>query len=135
MLNVHERGSPQGLARKRKEHRVRNLAPSRSSQKGDWFRRERVFFHTSFRTLPQTRAGERAPKIVDFSSKSDKKVTRKLTHLSSLCSLRSICGELGDTKMAPSFALRVLSFSLRTHGESHARALAHIFKGAPMSRR
>ena len=46
-----------------------------------------------------------------------------------------ICEELGDSKMAPSFALCVLFFSLQNHGESHARAVAQIFKGAPMSRR
>ena len=93
------------------------------------------FLDTNFETLPQTGArAPRAPEIIDLS-KSEQKVTRKLTYLSSLCSLRNICGELGDPKMAPSFALCVLSFSLQNHGESHARALAHIFRGAPMSRR
>ena len=99
-------------------------------------RAEMVFLDTHFETLPQTGArAPRAPKIIDFSLKSWQKVMRKLTYLSSLCSLRNICGELGDPKMAPSFALCVLSFSLQNHGESHARALAHIFRGAPMSRR
>ena len=102
----------------------------------DRFRAEIVFLDTSFETLPQTGAKRRRdPKIIVFRSKYDKKVAQKLTHLSSLCSLRNICGELGDPKMAPSFALYVLSFSLQNHGESHARALAHIFRGAPMSRR
>ena len=77
----------------------------------------------------------RVPKIVDLSSKYKEKVFNKLTHVSSLCSLRNICGELGDSNLAPSFALCVLFFSLQNHRESHARALAHIFKGAPMSRR
>ena len=90
-----------------------------------------VFFDTSFETLPQTVArAPRAPKIVVFPSKYEQKVARKLTHLSSLCSLRNMCGEL-----ATIFALCVLSFSLQNQGESHARALAHIFRAAPMSRR
>ena len=97
---------------------------------------EMVFFDTTSGTLPQTGArAPRAPKIIDFSSKSEQKVAQKLTHVSSLCSLHNICGELGDSNLAPSFALCVLSFPLQHHGESHARALAHIFRGAPMSRR
>ena len=85
----------------------------KNSQKGKSFRAETVFLDTSSETLPQTGArAPRAPKIVDFSSKSEQKVTQKLTHVSSICSLRNICGELGDPKMAPSFALYVLSFFL-----------------------
>ena len=107
-----------------------NISKKRSRKDDSKF----VFFlDTTFETLPQTGArAPWAPKIIDFSSKSE---TRKLTYLSSLCSLRNICGELGNPKMAPSFALCVLSFSLQNHGQSHARALAHIFRGAPMSRR
>ena len=106
------------------------------SNMGGASRAKMGFFGTTFKTLPQTGArAPRASKIIDCSSKSVHKVTRKLTYLSSLCSLRNLCGELGDPKMAPSFALCVLSFSLRTHGGSHARALANLFRGAPMSRR
>ena len=95
---------------------------------GRTFRAEMVVFDTTFGTLTQTGArAPRAPKIIDFSSKSDQQVTRKLTYLSSLFSLRNICGELGDPKMAPSFALYVLSFSLQTSGESHARARCAYF--------
>ena len=120
---------------KNKRHKIRKSL-KKISQKGYQSRAEMVFLDASFETLPQTGArAPRAPKIIDFSSKSDQQVIQKLTHVSSLCSLRNICGELGDPKMAPSFALRVLSFSLRTHGESHACALAHIFKDAPISRR
>ena len=99
-------------------------------------RAEMVFLDTHFETLPQTGArAPRAPKIIDFSSKSEQQVTRKLTLVSSLCFLRNICGELGDSNLAPSFALCILFFSLQNHRESRARALAHIFRGAPMSRR
>ena len=62
-------------------------------------RAEIVFLDTHFETLPQTGArAARAPKICDLSSKSEQKVTQKLTHVSSLCSLRNICGELGDPR-------------------------------------
>ena len=105
-------------------------------QMGYASRAEIVFLDASFEILPQTGAKRRRePKIIVFPFKSAPKDAQKLTHLSSLCSLRNICGELGDTKMAPSFAPRVLSFSLQHHGESHVPALAHIFRGAPMSRR
>ena len=66
---------------------------------GNRFRAEMVFFDTTFGTLPRTGArAPRAPKIIDFSSKSEHKVTEKLIRVSSLCSLRNICGELGEPK-------------------------------------
>ena len=95
------------------------------SQKCKAFRAEIVFLDATFETLRQTGAKRRRTlKIIAFSSKSNQKVSQQLTHLSSLCSLRNICGEPGDSNLAPSFAHYVLSFSLRTHGESHARALS-----------
>ena len=95
------------------------------SKRGGGFRAEMVFLDASFETLPQIGArAPREPKIIDFSSKSKQKVTQKLTHLSSPCSLLNICGELGDPKMAPSFPIYVLSFSLQTHGENHPHALS-----------
>ena len=91
-------------------------------------RAEIVFLDTHFETLPQTGArAPRAPKIVAFSRKTVQKVSQKLTHVSSLCSLRNICGELGDSNLAPSFAHYVLFFSLQNHRESNARAWCAYF--------
>ena len=99
-------------------HKVANKSKN-VSKMGNPFRVKVCFFDTTFETLPQTGArAPRAPKITDFSSKSQQKVTRKLTYLSSLCSLRNICGELVDSNLAPSFALCVLSFSLQNHGKA-----------------
>ena len=113
---------------------MKNIAPKNDEKlekglpKGRLQIRDSSFlFDTTFETLPQTGArAPRAPKIIDCSSKSEQKVTRKLTYLSSLCFLRNICGELGDPKMAPSFALYILFFSLQAHGENHPHALSTL---------
>ncbi len=84
------------------------------------------FFWT---TIPRpctklVQGGAGPPKIIVCSSKSDQKVTTKLIHLSSLCSLRNICGELGDSNLAPSFARCVLPFPLQTQRKNHPHALS-----------
>ena len=89
---------------------------------GEAFRVKVRFFGHLFRDpAPTRRKAAPTPKITAFSSKSDQQVPHKLTHLVSLCSLRNSCGELGDPKMAPSFALYVLLFCLRAHGENNSR--------------
>ena len=85
-----------------------------------------VFFGHHFRDPApnQCNGAPDPPKVIDLLSKSEQKVTWKLTHVSSPCSLRNICGELGDPKMAPSFAHYVLFFSLQAHGENHPHGLS-----------
>ena len=53
--------------------------------------------------------------IPNLSSLSVQKVSRKLTHLSSPLSLLTICGELEDLNMAPSFPIYLLSISPLMH--------------------
>ena len=77
------------------------------SQKRDGFRVKMMFLDTTFETLRQTGARRRrTSKIIVFFSKSKQTVTKKLTHLSSPCSLRNICGGFGGSGMAHAVSTR-----------------------------
>ena len=93
----------------KKSRKVRNMSP-----KWDRFFVQKCVFLTPLsRPRPKRVQGRPGlPKSSIFHQNLSKKVTQKLTHLSSLCSLRNICGELGGSNMAPSFAHYVLSFFL-----------------------
>ena len=55
---------------------------------------------------PTRRKAAPDPRIHSFSSKSVLKVAHTLTHLSSPCSLRNICGEFGGSRWAHAVSTR-----------------------------